>query len=90
VEAPAAPPPLPADGQRLEDALRAWRLERCRRDGVPAFIVLHDRHLRALATTRPATRAELARMDGIGPAKLERYGEEILAVLRAGRPTIGP
>ncbi|PLS75933.1 MAG: ATP-dependent DNA helicase RecQ, partial [Actinobacteria bacterium] len=61
----------------------AWRLERCRRDKVSAFIVLYDRHLRAIATTRPRTLEQLRAVDGIGPTKLELYGEEILAVLDA-------
>ena len=74
---------LPPDARRAEEALRAWRLERCRRDKVSAFIVLYDRHLRAIALKRPTTLAELRRLDGIGPTKLELYGEEILAVLEA-------
>jgi DNA helicase-2/ATP-dependent DNA helicase PcrA len=74
-------PELEPDVERAEEALRAWRLERCRRDKVSAFIVLYDRHLRAIATTRPKTLAELRKVDGIGPTKLELYGEEILDVL---------
>ena len=52
-------------------------------DGVPAYIVVNDKHLRGIALARPATPAELVACDGIGPAKLERYGDEILAVLEA-------
>jgi superfamily II DNA helicase RecQ len=58
-----------------------WRLERCRRDRVSAFIVLYDRTLKAIAAKRPTTLVELSRIDGIGPTKLELYGDEILAVL---------
>jgi DNA helicase-2/ATP-dependent DNA helicase PcrA len=65
----------------VEAALRSWRLERSRGDKVPAFVVLHDRTLSAIAAQRPTTLRELARVDGIGPAKLELYGEDILAVL---------
>ena len=72
---------LPPEARRAEEALRAWRLERCRRDKVSAFIVLYDRHLRTIARTRPTTLAQLRRVEGIGPTKLELYGEEILAVL---------
>lgn len=78
-----ARPDLAPDVERAEEALRAWRTERCRRDRVSAFIVLYDRHLRAIATKRPATLAQLRTVDGIGPTKLELYGEEILAVLEA-------
>ncbi|MBA3287864.1 MAG: HRDC domain-containing protein, partial [Acidimicrobiia bacterium] len=53
-------------------------------DGVPAYVVLNDRHLRGIAMARPADVDELAACDGIGPAKLERYADEILAVLDAG------
>ncbi|MDP9404782.1 MAG: ATP-dependent DNA helicase UvrD2, partial [Actinomycetota bacterium] len=77
------PPPATPEIERAEAALRAWRLERCRRDKVSAFIVLYDRHLRAIATTRPRTLEQLRAVDGIGPTKLELYGEEILAVLDA-------
>ncbi|MGH9178928.1 MAG: ATP-dependent DNA helicase UvrD2 [Acidimicrobiales bacterium] len=75
--------PLSAGEERAESALRAWRLERSRRDSVAAFIVLSNRHLRSVARARPRTLAELRRVDGIGPTKLELYGEEILAVLEA-------
>lgn len=76
-----ARPQLEPEVERAEEALRAWRLDRCRRDKVSAFIVLYDRHLRGIATARPTTLAELAALDGIGPTKLELYGEEILAAL---------
>jgi superfamily II DNA helicase RecQ len=72
----------------LEQALRAWRSERSRKDDVPAFIVLHDATLLAIAANRPSSLVMLRRVDGIGPAKLELYGDEILAVLaglEAGR-----
>ena len=48
---------------------------------MPAYVVVHDRHLRSIALSRPATPAELVACDGIGPAKLERYGDELLAVI---------
>src|SRR5574337_188119 len=61
--------------------LRDWRLERSRADAVPAYVVLHDATLRELASIRPSTKAELAGVKGFGPVKLERYGEDLLAVL---------
>ena len=67
----------------VEAALRAWRSERSRADRVPAFVVLHDRTLSAIAAERPKTLRELARITGIGPTKLELYGDDILAVLEA-------
>jgi DNA helicase-2/ATP-dependent DNA helicase PcrA len=77
----APPSELTADAQRAEAALRAWRLERSRQDKVPAYVVLPDRYLRGIAEARPRTLAALRRLPGIGPTKLELYGEDILAVL---------
>ncbi|MDQ6784518.1 MAG: ATP-dependent DNA helicase UvrD2 [Actinomycetota bacterium] len=75
---------LPAEAVGLEEALKAWRRERAKADKVSAFIVFSDRTLRAIATARPPSLAALRRIDGIGPTKLEAYGEEILALI-AGR-----
>jgi DNA helicase-2/ATP-dependent DNA helicase PcrA len=72
---------LTGEGAAAEQALRAWRTERSRTDGVPAYIVLSDKSLRAIAAARPDSARALLRCDGIGPTKLERYGDEILAVL---------
>ena len=55
-------------------------------DRVPAYIVLSDAHLEGIADRRPESLAELARCTGIGPTKLERYGDEIVAVI-ADAPT---
>ncbi len=75
--------PWPASIRLREQALRAWRTERSRRDKVPPFIVMHDRTLLAVAAARPASLVALRQVEGIGPAKLELYGEEILATLAA-------
>jgi len=61
--------------------LRAWRARRAREDGVPAYVVLHDTTLNELAASRPSSTSELAAVKGVGPAKLDRYGEELLEVL---------
>jgi DNA helicase-2/ATP-dependent DNA helicase PcrA len=63
-------------------ALKAWRLERARRDEVPAFVVFHDSTLEEIARRRPQELWELAKVSGVGPMKLERYGDEVLSVLR--------
>ncbi|HEX6763490.1 MAG TPA: ATP-dependent DNA helicase UvrD2, partial [Gaiellaceae bacterium] len=70
-----------ADWTPLGERLRAWRLERARGDGVPPYVVFHDRVLHEIADARPSTRAELAGIAGVGPSKLERYGDEILAAV---------
>jgi DNA helicase II / ATP-dependent DNA helicase PcrA len=69
-----------ADGP-VADALRAWRRKRAEADGVPAYVVFNDRTLAALAERRPRSRGELLAVDGIGPAKLDRYGDELLGLL---------
>jgi DNA helicase-2/ATP-dependent DNA helicase PcrA len=60
------------------EALKAWRLERARRDEVPAYLVFHNSTLEEIAGRRPRSLAELG---AVGPAKLDRYGEEVLAAL---------
>lgn len=72
---------LDGDGTRAFEALRAWRLERARADGVPPYVVFHDRTLAEIARERPRTRTGLFAIDGVGPAKLDRYAEEVLTVL---------
>jgi DNA helicase II / ATP-dependent DNA helicase PcrA len=66
-------------GTRVWEELRSWRLARAREDGVPPFVVFHDTVLRRIADARPASLAELSQISGVGPAKLERYGDELLA-----------
>ena len=62
-------------------ALKAWRRQRAAGDGVPAYVVFQDRTLEAIAERRPASLADLAAIGGVGPAKLERYGRDVLEVL---------
>jgi DNA helicase-2/ATP-dependent DNA helicase PcrA len=85
--APAGP--LSSQGEAAEGALRAWRGERSARDRVPAYVVLNNRHIAGIAAAMPADAAELRACEGIGPAKLERYGDEILAVLDSVRDVAG-
>jgi ATP-dependent DNA helicase RecQ len=68
----------------LFDRLRAWRSRRARDDGVPPYVVFHDRTLGEIAERAPATLAELAEIGGVGPTKLDRYGEEVLEVVGGG------
>ncbi|GAC1535481.1 MAG: hypothetical protein NVS3B12_17490 [Acidimicrobiales bacterium] len=63
------------------DALRRWRVEVAARDGVPAFVVMSNKHLKAIGVRRPGSLEELRQCPGMGPTKLERYGDELLAVL---------
>ncbi len=63
------------------EALRRWRAERAKADEVPAYVVFHDTTLHEIAAVRPATREELSAISGVGPAKLERYADDLLAAL---------
>jgi DNA helicase-2/ATP-dependent DNA helicase PcrA len=75
----------PADRSPLSNALRAWRTARAKADAVAPFIVFHDATIEAIASRRPRSIAELRRVPGVGPTKLDRYGEEIIGVVvRAG------
>jgi superfamily I DNA/RNA helicase len=86
---PRAQGPVPVASSpevaQVEAALRAWRKERSRTDGVAAFIVLSDRHLMGIAERRPTTTRELATCPGIGPAKLAAYGDELIELVAAAR-----
>ncbi|HWU50586.1 MAG TPA: DNA helicase RecQ [Asticcacaulis sp.] len=74
---------IAAANQALFEALRAKRLEIARDQGVPPYVIFHDKTLIELATRRPVTRAELAEAPGVGEAKLDRYGAAFLAVIAA-------
>jgi ATP-dependent DNA helicase RecQ len=50
---------------------------------VPAYVILHDATLRAIATERPATLGELAGISGIGEAKLKRFGDDLIRLVQA-------
>ena len=62
-------------------ALKEWRLKRSKHDEVPAYVVFHNSTLAEIASRRPQTIAELASVPGVGPAKLERYGRDLLDAL---------
>jgi DNA helicase II / ATP-dependent DNA helicase PcrA len=72
-----------ADGP-LAEQLRAWRRKRAEADGVPAYVVFNDRTLAALSERQPHSRGELLAVEGIGPSKLDKYGDELLALLAPG------
>ncbi len=74
---------LDAGDRGLFEALRAWRAETAREQGVPAYIVFGDATLRALAEHRPASLGDLDGITGIGAKKREAYGEGVLAVIAA-------
>jgi DNA helicase-2/ATP-dependent DNA helicase PcrA len=80
----SAPSSSTADALVVE-ALKAWRLERSRRDKVPAYVVAHNKTLEAIAEAMPADELALLDVAGMGANRVEAYGDELLAVLDAVR-----
>ena len=76
--------PLSREAEALAGKIKIWRSAEAKRLGVPPYIVLHDRALRALAQARPENPNQLLEVDGIGPAKLERFGDALLELCSAG------
>jgi superfamily II DNA helicase RecQ len=74
-----------AAGAEAEKALRAWRSALASQEAVPAYVILKDTELAGIAARDPATLAELAACRGMGQIRLERWGDEILAVLDTAR-----
>ncbi len=79
-ERPAISLARAADPEVLE-ALRSWRLATARTSGVPAYVILHDSTLAAVAAAMPLTVEELTRLPGLGPVKAARFGSDLLDVL---------
>jgi DNA helicase-2/ATP-dependent DNA helicase PcrA len=71
----------PAYDEKVFQALRAWRSETATASKVPAYVVFTDATLAAIAERLPRDSAGLAGIAGVGPAKLERYGQQVLEVL---------
>ena len=71
---------LSAEGRMLAARLREWRAAEAKRLGVPAYVVMHDRTLTAVAQTRPRNPRELLEINGMGPAKVEKFGAAILGI----------
>ncbi len=72
---------LPGEAQGLFERLRQWRYEEAKGQGVPPYVIFHDSVLREIAIREPADLAALSAVSGVGQAKLDRYGEGVLAVV---------
>ncbi|UCC63813.1 MAG: ATP-dependent DNA helicase RecQ, partial [Anaerolineae bacterium] len=66
----------------LLDRLWTWRREQAREQNVSAFVIFHNSVLERIAAVRPSTLDQLSAIKGIGPAKLEKYGQAVIALLR--------
>jgi len=83
-QAPAGPAPAAAESA-VEAALRAWRVAEAKRRGVPAFRILSDQALKAVAAKRPGTAAELLAIPGIGMNTVEKYGAQLYRLVHDGK-----
>ena len=80
-----APIEVGIEGRSLFDSLKAWRREQAQLQGVPPYVIFHDRTLAEIAQTRPSDLTALGHCNGVGVSKLERYGEAILQLVRSSR-----
>jgi ATP-dependent DNA helicase RecQ len=76
--------PQAGSGDPVFEALRAWRRGVAQGQGVPAYVVADDRTLGGIAARRPASIDDLLEVPGMGRSRVERYGEDILRILREG------
>ena len=67
----------------LFNLLRDWRTERCKKEGVPPYIIFNNKQLAAIIKMRPQSSADLIKIEGIGKAKAEKYGENVLKITEA-------
>jgi DNA topoisomerase-3 len=79
-----APEALESVSPEIVEALKAWRRAEAARRRVPAFRILTDRAVAALAATRPSTESDLLNVPGIGPTIVQKYGREILGIVGSG------
>jgi ATP-dependent DNA helicase RecQ len=89
-KAKAAAVELPESLQPAFEALRAWRAEQAREQGVPAYVIFHDATLREIATVWPTSVGQLGEISGVGEKKLATYGEGVIGVLASlgGAPAV--
>ncbi len=66
---------------KIYDALRAWRAIKASQEGIPPYMIANNRQLAQLVKLQPVTKGDLAKVAGIGDAKITRYGMDILSVL---------
>jgi DNA helicase-2/ATP-dependent DNA helicase PcrA len=88
VAVPAAAPSrrervAPSPDDPLFSSLREWRLNKAREADVPAYVVFDNRTLALIAEAKPITRAALLAIPGVGPAKLDRYAEDVLQIVKS-------
>jgi superfamily II DNA helicase RecQ len=78
--------PLTAIDEALAARIKEWRATEAKRLRVPAYVVLHDRTVIALVHARPENPKQLLEIDGMGPAKVEKFGGAILGLCGINQP----
>ncbi|MEO3807977.1 DNA helicase RecQ [Sphaerisporangium sp. B11E5] len=81
---------LPEHAVPVFERLRAWRAASAREQGVPAYVIFHDATLREIAAVAPTSLAALSEVNGVGEAKLAKYGEQILDLLAGKEASESP
>ena len=66
----------------LFDSLRSWRSERCKKEGVPPYVICNNKQLAKITVARPQSLSGLVKVEGFGQGKVEKYGSEMLEILR--------
>ena len=78
-------PKIQADLSQLDksllDNLKVWRRTAAKAQKVPAYLIMHDKTLKQIAALKPDTDAKLLSVDGIGKAKLDKYGAAIIGLV---------
>jgi ATP-dependent DNA helicase RecQ len=73
--------PVTRTGGPLFEALRTWRAEAAKEASLPAYVIFHDATLAEIERAHPETRVDLRAISGVGPLKMQRYGEQILKII---------
>ncbi|MBN6038001.1 DNA helicase RecQ [Amycolatopsis sp. 195334CR] len=72
---------LPAEAKPVFELLRSWRAATAKEQGMPAYVIFHDKTLQEIATSMPASLEQLGQVNGVGESKLAKYGQQILDAL---------
>jgi len=66
----------------LFDSLRSWRAERCKKEGIPPYVICNNKELAKIVAARPQTLTSLLQIEGFGKGKAEKYADEMLLLLK--------
>lgn len=80
-------PPLSAEDSAVLDALRQWRGSVARENNLPPYVIFNNRTLEHIARNRPRSEEQLLQIHGVGAAKLEKYGQDILELAKSHQPS---